>query len=120
MPAAQLPQQGETIHARHPDVGEDHVECAAIHDRQRFHGVGGDLHLVAELADTGSQVGPDAGVVVNDEDSRHGKLGQPRGKSSVKRLPRPTSLSRWMRPPWACTMSRTIASPSPATPPGPS
>src|SRR5262249_48633921 len=119
MSTAELPQQGETINARHSDVGEDHVKGAAIHDHQRFRRIGSHLHLVTELPDTGSQMSSDAGVVVHDEDIRHKSLAQPRGKRSVNRLPQPTSLSRWTRPPCVSTMSRTIASPRPAAPPGP-
>ena len=74
MAAAELTQQREPIHACHADVREDHVECAAVHGRQRFHRVSGELGVVAELADISRQVGPDAGVVVDDEHTAHGRL----------------------------------------------
>jgi hypothetical protein len=74
MPTAELTQQRETIHARHPNVGEDHVKYSAIHDRQRFCRIGSHLYLVTELPDTGSQMSSDASVVVHDEDTRHKRL----------------------------------------------
>ena len=71
----QLGEQGQPIHARHVDVGHDHVEVAVFgQEGQRLDAVAGEAERNRPVLDLAAELLPDQvleiGLVVDDEDFR--------------------------------------------------
>jgi hypothetical protein len=63
------------VHARHLEVGQDHVGQEALLLAQRLEGVGGRLDLVVLVAQEFGQRGPSVDLVIDHQDptlARHG------------------------------------------------
>ncbi len=72
----QLGEQGESIHARHVDVGDDHIEIGVLGEEgQRLHAVAREPESNRAVLDLAAELLRDQvfeiGLVVDDEDFRH-------------------------------------------------
>ena len=81
----QLGEQGEPVHARHVDVGDDHVEIAVFGEKgQRLHAVAREAENDRAVLDLTAKLLPhqvfEIGLVVDDEDFR--RHGEPVAASS--------------------------------------
>ena len=120
-PLLDLAQQGQPVHARHVDVGQDHDQLAARSRRQaspapprpnaaKCMHVGALPHLAAEAL--AEQLG-DIGLVIDDQDAdAHARSSlaaaarRLRGRRTVNSVNSPGSLSTSIVPPCCCvTMS---------------
>jgi hypothetical protein len=113
---ADLAQDAVAVHVGQPDVEQDEVGPLLLDQRQRL-GSGSrldDLHVAPLQLESEPNGAADLGVVV-DEEKLHDR--PPAGMTRWKVLPRPTSLSTSMPPPWACAMASAVGRPIPEPPP---
>ncbi len=126
------PEPFEDLHAAEPghlQVEQDEVDVVGLEPGQRGLAVLGGGQFGAGRFQRGSEDEPDVGLVVDDQDvpgvTHDGCSSCPFaaapsegavGKVKVNVVPRPGWLSASIRPPWASTISRAIARPSPAPP----
>ena len=70
-PFAERPHCGQAVHSRQPDVEHDDVQIVVASDLQTFLGRGGDLDLVAQVAERFAKGPADACLVIHDQDAAH-------------------------------------------------
>src|SRR6516162_8259045 len=109
--AAQFAADLEAVFPRQHDVEQDEIEGTLAGPLGCGQAIGDALDLVTFHAEIVFEAESDARFVFDDQDATHGLTTA--GRSMVKVLPWPGSLSTVISPPWASTICRTMASPTP-------
>src|SRR5258705_65469 len=108
--------QIEAAHAGDTEIGHQQIDAALLEAREAFFPARRQLDGEAAALEHGRQAGPHPGFVVHHQDPAlvaHASSSRAAGSSTVKVVPRPTSLSTDRLPPIAVTSPRATASPSP-------
>ena len=109
-------QDIEAINAGHPHIGYDNVWLHFSRDGDRLLWVAHEqtVGLMTECPKHAFEPAQDVGLVVDEQDAAHadGCAGW-KGITTVKVVPRPTSLAHVTWPPWASVMACTRARPCP-------
>src|SRR5579871_426851 len=109
--APELAADFKTILSGKHDVEQNQIEGTFARAAGGNQAVGDRLDFVALHAEVVFQAKSDAGLVLNYQDAGHACPAS--GSSMVNVLPCPGSLATRIAPPWAATMCRTMASPTP-------